>query len=81
MIAVVAKWGHSLAVRIPRPFARQNRIAVGQQVDVAINGSRLAATRVPSDIRYDLAELVSAITDENRHGEIKGTVAVGKEFA
>jgi antitoxin MazE len=81
VIAYVAKWGHSLALRIPSSFAREIHVVEGQKVDLAINGSSLVVTRAESDMRYDLAELVSAITDENRHGEISSSVAVGEEFA
>lgn len=81
MIARVAQWGNSLALRIPSPFARELNVVVGRTVDIAVEGSSLVVTPVNDVVEYDLAELLAGITDENRHGEVTGHLAVGEEFS
>jgi antitoxin MazE len=52
----IAKWGNSLAVRLPRAIADDLRLAEGQSVDIAIdNGS---VTLKPS-ARVRLSDLVA----------------------
>lgn len=80
MIATVAKWGNSLALRIPNAFARELNVDEGKSVDITVSGSSLVVTPIVAIPTYDLAELVAGITDENRHGEVAGSVAVGNEF-
>ena len=36
---VIAKWGNSLAVRIPRSVARDARLAEGDRVELQLNSS------------------------------------------
>jgi antitoxin MazE len=81
MIARVALWGNSLALRIPSFFAKELDVVDGRSVELTVQGSSLVVTPVKEIPRYDLAELVSAITEENRHGEVTGHYAVGEEFS
>jgi len=56
----VQKWGNSLALRIPKPFALQLRLAEGQPVDLALDEGRM--TVEPSLARNpSLDDLVSRI--------------------
>lgn len=80
MIAHVAKWGHSLALRIPKGYARELSVDVGHTVDVAIDSGRLVITPVKDVPTYDLAELVAGITEENLHGETRTGASVGEEY-
>lgn len=76
--AQVAKWGNSLAVRIPKAIAEQARLREGDPILIeALNGSiELRPTeRIPT-----LEELVAQITPENRHKETNWGRAVGKEI-
>lgn len=80
MRARVMKWGNSLAVRIPKTTARNARFKEGDAVEL-IPGEEggleiRRISRVPT-----LAELVSRITPENRHGEESLHVSVGKEIS
>ena len=78
MGATVAKWGNSLAIRIPQNLAREIDVAEGTEVDLAVvDGSLVVKPRKRR--RYSLDELVKEITPENQHSEIDSGVAVGNE--
>jgi len=62
----VAKWGNSLAVRIPQAIAKQASLSEGDCVAVALNSDGRIVLR-PTGRRYELADLVSRITPKNRH--------------
>jgi antitoxin MazE len=76
--AQLAKWGNSLAVRIPKAVAEQARLREGDPILIeAIEGhiELRPAERIPT-----LEELVAQITPENRHEEIDWGPDVGKEI-
>jgi antitoxin MazE len=77
MRAQLAKWGNSLAVRIPKTVAREAGFAAGTTVEMtAADGSVLIA---PAAVHYSLRELVARITPKNRHGETDWGGPVGRE--
>lgn len=77
MRAQVAKWGNSLAVRIPKSVAREAGLAAGTTVRMtAADGGVLIALAAP---HYSLQELVARITPKNRHGETDWGGPVGRE--
>jgi antitoxin MazE len=79
MISAVAKWGNSLALRIPSAFAREIRVGEGVSVDISVANGALVVR--PVDVHnYDLDALLSAITDDNRHGEVATGGSVGNEI-
>jgi antitoxin MazE len=79
MVAIVAKWGNSLAIRIPQNLAKEIHLAEGAEIDLGIvDGNLVVKPRTRK--RYSLDELVNAITPENLHGEIDTGAAVGNEF-
>ncbi len=80
MIAAVAKWGNSLALRIPTAFAREIAVREGTSVEISVTNGALLVRPVDESIAYDLDELLCQITDENRHGEIATGRPVGNEF-
>lgn len=70
----VARWGNSLAVRIPGALARDLALLEGAEVTVSIDGGRLVLQ--PQRGRPTLDSLVEAISDDNLHAEIDwGTVS------
>lgn len=78
MIGNVAKWGNSLAVRIPQHLAKEVELIAGGEVEiVAIDGNLVIKPKRQK--QYSLAELIAGITPENRHGEIETGVSVGEE--
>jgi antitoxin MazE len=64
----VSKWGNSLAVRIPRAVAREARLSEGDCLALDVDREGSIVLR-PARQRYELAELVSRITRQNRHRE------------
>jgi antitoxin MazE len=75
----VQKWGHSLAVRIPKSFA----VEAGLRADAPVELSVVEGTLVVQPITpqpWTLEELLRGITDENLHGEWQTGSAVGKEY-
>jgi antitoxin MazE len=80
MVVTFAKWGNSVALRIPHTFALEIDAKPGKTADLTVQNGKLVLVPVEPP-EYDLAELVARITDENRHGEIGTTSAVGNEFA
>ncbi|MCR5858934.1 AbrB/MazE/SpoVT family DNA-binding domain-containing protein [Mesorhizobium sp. J428] len=79
MIATVAKWGNSLAVRIPAAFARETAIGDGVSVDISVVDGMIVMRPVNDPHAYDLNDLLAGITDDNRHGEVATGQAVGNE--
>jgi antitoxin MazE len=75
----VAKWGNSLAVRIPQAIVREARLAEGDRLslDLAGDGSIVLRSR---HRKYSLDELVAGINAKNRHGETDWGAPQGREF-
>lgn len=80
MIASVAKWGNSLALRIPRPFARELDVYEGASVEISVASGMLVVRPVDKSLAYDLDDLLCQITEENRHDEVATGKSVGNEF-
>lgn len=73
----VGKWGNSLAVRIPRSYARELDLQEGTELEVTrVDGGLLLR---PRKREYTLAELLAQIRPENIHGETDWGRAVGGE--
>jgi antitoxin MazE len=75
----LSKWGNSLAVRIPKPVAAAAKLRTGDNLDVAVDGHGQVRIR-KSKRKLSLAELVSAITPDNRHSEQDWGGPEGKEL-
>jgi antitoxin MazE len=76
--AQLAKWGNSLAVRIPKNVAEQAHLRDGDSVVIEALKGRIEvrrAERIPT-----LEELVAQITPQNRHGETEWGPDRGKEI-
>jgi antitoxin MazE len=80
MIVRLAKWGDSLALRIPSAFANELAAHDGKLVELKVEGGSLIATPVDALPNYDLDELLTKITPENLHGEVSTGIAVGNEL-
>ena len=72
----IQRWGNSLAVRIPKPFAAEAGLEQQSEVDVAVVDGALVIT--PSTAPA-LDELLARVTDENLHGEIDFGSPLGRE--
>jgi antitoxin MazE len=78
MKARVQKWGNSLALRIPKSFAAEARLAEDTPVELSLVKGKLViqslAQQPPS-----LEDLLRGVTDENLHGEWNTGPAAGRE--
>ncbi len=75
----VKKWGNSASVRIPAPVMAAAGLRVDQLVDVREEGGRVIVEPVWQEA-FDLATLVSGISDENRHEPIDTGAPEGQEI-
>lgn len=78
MVAIVAKWGNSLAIRIPQNLAKEIQLIEGDEVNLAVVDGKIVIKPIGRK-RYSLDELVDAITPENLHTEVDTGIAVGNE--
>lgn len=74
----IAKWGNSLGLRIPKTVAEQAEIAEGDAVDVAVENGAIVIR--PARPRFELRQLVNAITPRNRHDESDWGEPAGREL-
>jgi antitoxin MazE len=74
----MVKWGNSLAVRIPKPIAKDARLKEGDSLEIEAAADGHVELRRPTKIPT-LAQLISQITSENRYAEISTGREVGKE--
>jgi antitoxin MazE len=74
----VQKWGNSIAVRIPKAFAEEMRIAPNTAVELTLTNGSLVITPVQTP-SFILEDLLAAITPQNTHEEIDPGTAVGNE--
>jgi antitoxin MazE len=73
----VAKWGHSLAVRIPQEAAREMGLVEGSEVSVSVKGQSMTIRRARPVVTLD--ELLDGVTPENAGGEVDSGPPVGRE--
>ncbi len=60
----IQKWGNSLALRIPKPFAEDVGVGAGTVVDVSVSKGKLVAAPVASR-RVRLDDLLRHVTRPN----------------
>ena len=77
MQARIQKWGNSLAIRIPKPFALEVGLEENSLVAVSIKGGKLLLE--PIKPSYSLEELLAEVTTDNLHHEVETGSAVGNE--
>ena len=75
----LAKWGHSLAVRLPKDVVENARLREGDRLNLAVAKDGAVVLR-PARRRYSLRELVDGITPKNRHKETDWGPPVGREL-
>jgi antitoxin MazE len=77
-----AKWGNSIAVRIPAALAQEVGAREGKPADITVENGALVlrpATRQRKRRRYTLEELLEGMTKENLHPETDWGPPRGKE--
>ena len=78
MNARVQKWGNSLALRIPRPFAIEVGLEENSEVELSLEDGRLVVRPV-ARMHFDLSELLAKVTAKNLHDDVEAAGPVGKE--
>jgi antitoxin component of MazEF toxin-antitoxin module len=64
-----ARWGNSVALRIPSGALRELGAAEGTPADLRVEAGRLVVIPVVDRPRYALDDRLAGITDENRHDD------------
>ena len=77
MRASIAKWGNSLALRLPKGLAEDARLVEGATVDLRVENGTLVVA--PARKRYRLADLLAESKPETGHGETDWGAPRGKE--
>jgi antitoxin MazE len=78
MTTVVAKWGNSLAIRLPKALAEQVNLKEGTDITFSVSGNSIVITPQQRK-KYTLDELLEGMTPDNFHSEIDTGCAVGNE--
>ena len=73
----VQKWGNSLAVRIPKPFAEGAGLRPTSEVEVSLENGEVRLT--PVRPQWKLRQLLSEVSKKNLHSEFDSGPAVGRE--
>jgi len=74
----IQRWGHSLAVRIPKPFAIEAKLDDQTEVDLTLANGKIVVAPATKPTQ-DLKILLSRVTKRNLHAEVDTGPAVGKE--
>ena len=77
MVTSIQRWGNSLAVRIPKPFAAQAGLAEDTDVEIVVEGGRIVIS--PAKREWKLEKLLARISPSNRHREIRWGQPKGRE--
>ncbi len=73
----VQKWGNSLAVRIPKPFADGAGLFPSSEVEMSLEGGDVRLS--PVRPRWSLRRLLTGVTKRNLHAEVDSGRAIGRE--
>lgn len=65
-----------MAVRIPKAFAVHLGIDAGKEVELSLESHSLKI----SSVEQDLHALLSCVTPENTHGEVRTGSSIGREI-
>lgn len=75
----IQKWGNSLAVRIPKAFLKEARVACGTSVDLTVDDGKIVIDP-HVEPEYRLEDLLKGVTKRNVHAEVDTGEAVGREM-
>ncbi len=78
MITKIQKWGHSLALRIPKSMAVELKLEPNSPLEIKLEDNRLVISPI-SQPEYQLDELLERITPENVHAETSAGLPAGNE--
>jgi antitoxin MazE len=75
----IQKWGNSLAVRIPKPFAAEVGLEPNSSVEISLVDGSLVITPVAKPV-LSLRDLLAQVNEANLHREVDTGPAVGNEI-
>lgn len=78
MQLAIAKWGNSLALRLPRHIIEEARLCEGSPVDLSVKDGMVVVTPVRK--KFKLEELLAQMTDEHKVSEVDWGGAQGEEI-
>jgi len=76
----IQKWGNSLALRIPRAFAKETHIENNSIVDLNLENNHLVISPIDELEDYSLSSMLSEISDDNIHEPFKFGDPTGEEL-
>lgn len=68
MQLAIAKWGNSLALRLPRHVAKDANLTEGVPVELTVRDGTVVVTPVRK--KYRLADLLAQMNSDNVHEEV-----------
>jgi antitoxin MazE len=77
LITTIQRWGNSLAVRIPKPFALGAALEENSEVDISLDGNRIVVSAPKKEWKLD--DLLAGITRRNSHEETSWGRSKGRE--
>ena len=75
----LAKWGNSLAVRLPRQIIETARLREGDPLNLSVGKDGAVVIR-PTRQKYRLEDLVAEISPGNRHDKTDWGKPLGNEI-
>ena len=75
----VQRWGNSLALRIPKPFATEVGLEPDTPVEVSLEDGKLVVIPVV-ETELTLERLLAQVTEDNLHREVDSGPAMGNEI-
>ena len=76
-MSTVAKWGNSLAIRIPKNIVQQIDLKEGTTIEIEVTNNNIVIT--PKKIEYTLDDLLAEASKEDMTGEYDWGEPVGEE--
>ncbi len=74
----IQQWGNSLALRIPRPFAKDAGLRRHTEVEVSLVDGNVVISAI-EDPEPTLEMLLAQVTEDNLHSEVDTGPPLGKE--
>ena len=74
MKTLISKWGNSLAIRIPKPFAIETGMEDGSEIEITVRSGKLILSP-----QFSLSDMLSRINAKNTHPETDEGEFIGSE--
>ena len=77
-MSTVAKWGNSLAIRIPKNIVEQTKLKEGTAISIDVTDNNIVIT--PKKTEYTLDDLLAGVSSEDFEGEYDWGEPIGEEI-